>query len=207
MGRRRAIAEGIVGRGGGDVPSPKGNRGSLYEDVGLHLDDPEHAPKLARGRDVDAGHGRIETREASVCANVGCLEEHAWPGPAAVGEAERTREAGGKTDRETAYFPLSAALPPERFGEVVRAHRGVENGLHRVLDVTRKPQPHRQRTAQPGPAAALGARRDRAGRLQEIEQGQVQAGRLGRRLPGAAPRISRKESSPTALNSAERHMR
>ncbi len=61
---------------------------------------------------MDAGHGRIETREAYVCADVGWLQErHAWPGLAAIGKVARTREAGGKIGRETAYFLLSAALP------------------------------------------------------------------------------------------------
>ena len=36
---------------------------------------------------------------------------------------------------ETAYYLLSAALTPERFNEVVRQHRGVENRLHWRLDV------------------------------------------------------------------------
>jgi predicted transposase YbfD/YdcC len=81
-----------------------------------------------------------------VCADVGWLQErHAWPGLAAIGKVARTREAGGKIGRETAYFLLSAALPPERFGEVVRAHWGIENGLHRVLDVTMGEDQNRSR--------------------------------------------------------------
>ena len=48
----------------------------------------------------------------------------------------RTREAGAKTSSETAYNLLSTALSAERFGQVVRARWGVENGLHWVLDVT-----------------------------------------------------------------------
>lgn len=130
MNRQRAIAERIVGRGGDYVLAPKGNQATLHRDVALYLDDPEHAPELAYAREVDAGHGRIETREASVCAEVGWLRErHAWPGLAAVGEVERTREVGGKAGRETAYFLLSAALPPERFGGIVRAHWGIENDM------------------------------------------------------------------------------
>src|SRR3954469_7527469 len=34
------------------------------------------------------------------------------------------------------YYLLSTALSAARFGEVARAHWGVENGLHWVLDVT-----------------------------------------------------------------------
>lgn len=214
MGCQRAIAAQVVAQDGDDVLALEGNQGTLHADVRLSPDDPEHVPKLARGRDVDAGHGRIETREASVCADVGWLEGHAWPDLAAVGKVERTREAGGGTSRETAYFLLSAALSSERFGEVVRAHRGIENALHWVLDVSMGEDDNRSRTGH-GPRnlallrrwALMGAGCDGVGRVRGIEQGQVQARRLGRRLPHPPPRISPETSRPAALNSAERHMR
>jgi predicted transposase YbfD/YdcC len=40
------------------------------------------------------------------------------------------------TKCETAYYLLSAPLSPTRFAEVARAHWGIENRLHWVLDVT-----------------------------------------------------------------------
>ena len=212
MGCQRAIAERVIERGGAYVLALKGNQGTLHEDMALYLDDPKHAPKLARSRDVDAGHGRIETREAYVCADVGWLQErHAWPGLAAIGKVARTREAGGKIGRETAYFLLSAALPPERFGEVVRAHWGIENGLHWVLDVTMGEDQNRSRKGNAPQNLAL--LRRLALNVMRLEwskgskQRQVQAGRVGRRLPGAAPRSCRGNSSATALNSGKRHMR
>lgn len=48
----------------------------------------------------------------------------------------RIREAGTKIASETAYYLLSTPLSAARFGEAARAHWGVENGLHWVLDVT-----------------------------------------------------------------------
>ncbi len=48
----------------------------------------------------------------------------------------RTRETGTQTSTETAYYLLSTTLSAVRFGEVARAHWGVENSLHWVLDVT-----------------------------------------------------------------------
>ena len=56
--------------------------------------------------------------------------------PAAIGKVVRTREVGSKTSIETAYYLLSTPLCAERFVQVARAHWGVENGLHWVLDVT-----------------------------------------------------------------------
>ena len=48
----------------------------------------------------------------------------------------RSRELGDKVSTETAYYLLSTPLSAKRFGGVARAHWGVENGLHWVLDVT-----------------------------------------------------------------------
>ena len=83
----------------------------------------------ATARTVDADHGRIETRTATVSTDIAWLiEEHRWPGLTAVGKVERTREIEGKTTFETAYYLLSAPLTPERLNEVARSHWGVANG-------------------------------------------------------------------------------
>jgi predicted transposase YbfD/YdcC len=52
------------------------------------------------------------------------------------GAKSLTRETGTQTSTDVAYYLLSTALSAARFGEVARAHWGVENGLHWVLDVT-----------------------------------------------------------------------
>jgi predicted transposase YbfD/YdcC len=134
---QRAIAEQVVQQGGDYVLALKGNQGTLHDDVQLFLDDPAHAPELSVSRAIDGDHGRIETREASLCTQIDWLQkQHHWPGLAAIGKVARTREINGKTSSETAYFLLSAPLPAAQFSAVVRAHWGIENSLHWVLDVT-----------------------------------------------------------------------
>ena len=132
---QRAIARQIVDQGGDYALALKGNQGSLHDDIALYLNDP--ASKTTKAKpDVDAGHGRIETRTAIVSTDIAWLQEtHQWPGLAAIGKVERSRESAGKTTFETAYYLLSAPLTPERFNEVVRSHWGVENRLHWRLDV------------------------------------------------------------------------
>ena len=133
---QRAIAAQVVGQGGDYVLALKGNQGTLHDDVRRFLDDPGRAAEAAHAA-VDGGHGRIETRTSLVSTDIGWLhEQHAWPGLAAIGRVVRTRETAAKTSSETAYYLLSAPLSAERFGAVARAHWGVENGLHWVLDVT-----------------------------------------------------------------------
>ena len=142
---QRAIAQQIVDQGGDYALALKGNQGTLHDDVVLYLDDPASKTITAEPV-VDADHGRIETRTATVSTDIAWLiKDHQWPGLAAVGKVERIRETAGKTTFETAYYLLSAPLTPERFNEVVRAHWGVENRLHWRLDVVMNEDQDRSR--------------------------------------------------------------
>jgi len=132
---QRATARQIVDQGGDYALAVKGNQGTLQGDVVRLFNDP--AAKAATAKPaVDAGHGRIETRTATVSTDIGWLQEqHEWPGLAAIGKVRRIRETAAGTTAETAYYLLSAALLPERLNEVARSHWGIENQLHWRLDV------------------------------------------------------------------------
>jgi len=132
---QRPIAEQIVRQGGDYVLALKGNQGTLHDDVRLHLEDLVCGAATSKPV-VEADHGRIETRTATVSTDIGWLQEgHKWPGLAAIGKVFRIRETPTKTTTETAYYLLSAPLSPERLNEVAREHWGVENRLHWRLDV------------------------------------------------------------------------
>jgi len=62
---------------------------------------------------------------------VGCL-----PGIQPLGIADRTRESDGKIATERALYPLSEVMPADLFGQTGRAHLGVENNPHWLLDVS-----------------------------------------------------------------------
>ena len=132
---QRVIAQQIVDQGGDYALALKGNQGTLHDDVSTYLDDPASKTTTAEPT-VDADHGRIETRTATVSTDIGWLQEdHQWPGLTAIGKVVRVRETAAKTTIETAYYLLSTAVSPDRFNEVVRSHWGVENQLHWRLDV------------------------------------------------------------------------
>ena len=79
----------------------------------LFLDDP--ATPVAQASQTNKGHGRIETRRASVSDDVAWLQErHQWPGLAAVGKITASRQIGDHTSVESPYYLLSRAFPPER---------------------------------------------------------------------------------------------
>jgi len=113
----------------------KGNQDNLHGDVSTYLDDPACDAAMAEPT-VDADHSRIETRTATVSTNIAWLQQdHNRPGLATIGKLVRIRKATAKTTTETTYYLLSAALSGERFNEVVREHRCIENRLHWRLDV------------------------------------------------------------------------
>ena len=132
---QRTIAQQIVDQGGDYALALKGNQGTLHDDVRTFFDDPA-STAAASAQSVDADHGRIETRTATLSTDIEWLQrDHHWPGLAAIGKVVRIRETASKTTTETAYYLLSTALSSTRFNEVVREHWGVENRLHWRLDV------------------------------------------------------------------------
>ena len=136
---QRDIGWRIISQGGDYVLALKGNHHALHADVTRFFAAPEHDKAVIHST-TDNDHGRIETRTSLVSTNIDrLLVRHQWPGLAAVGRVVRTRATTGKsasrTTTETAYYLLSAPLSPERLGQVVRSHWGVENRLHWVLNV------------------------------------------------------------------------
>ena len=69
----------MIEQGGDYDLALKGNQVRLRDDAQLFLDDP--ATPLARDTQIGKGHGRIETRIASVSSDVDWLQKaHHWPG-------------------------------------------------------------------------------------------------------------------------------
>ena len=133
---QRRTAQAVLERRADYVLALKANQPELLADVRLLLDDPQ-APPDSEAQTVDGDHGRIETRRASVLSDIGYLQrEHRFPGLTAIARITASREIAGKTSTAVRYFLLSKAMTAERLLAVVRAHWGIENSLHWVLDVT-----------------------------------------------------------------------
>lgn len=180
---QRAIAAKVVEKGGDYVLALKGNQSTLFDDVRLYLDDPAHAPSLAVSEpDVDADHGRIETRQAFVCTTVDWLAEHDWPGLAAIGKLVRTRELKGVDQPGGGLLPaqhaaLAGSLRPSRPRPL--GHRE-QPALGAGRDYERGPEPEPQGpcAAKPCAATPMGAEHLQARRFQGLHEGQAQARRL-----------------------------
>ncbi len=142
MGTQSQIAEAIVRRGGDYLLALKANRPVVRSDVVDFFVDPPADKVSPVHQTVDADHGRIETRRHFVCHDVGWLvsdrryaDEPRFPHLAMIGMVESRVERNGLLSLERRYYLSSAALDAKTFAAAVRAHWGVENRLHWVLDV------------------------------------------------------------------------
>ena len=143
MGCQTAIAETIVAKGADYLLALKGNQLSLAGEVELFFADPERCPGEPH-ETIDADHGRIETRRHFVSHDVDWLStgrrfpgEPRFPGLKAIAMAEAIIEikATGAVTTARRYFISSMALDAAFFAKAARAHWGIENRLHWVLDV------------------------------------------------------------------------
>lgn len=142
MGTQSAIAETIVGRGGDYLLALKGNRPALFADVVAFFADPPADMIAPAHTTTDADHGRIEVRRHSVCHNAEWLfsarrypGEPQFPHLKMIAMVESQVEREGRSATERRYYLSSATLDPQAFAAAVRAHWGIENRLHWVLDV------------------------------------------------------------------------
>src|SRR3954469_8070895 len=150
IGCQRSIAQQIVDAKAHYVLQVKDNQPTLHQKVRALLDeailDKMKGWKGSTHEDVDAGHGRVETRRVWVTTEVDGLGADLlalWPSIKAVAAVERVREVMGETGTEPKvsterhYYILSdRRCTAERAGAIIRGHWSVENGLHHVLDVS-----------------------------------------------------------------------
>ena len=144
------VADAITRAGGDYVLALKRNQPTLHDEVARYFADPATSG-LETIEITDKDHGRVEVRTYAVSHDVEWLSsDRRYPGEyrfAAVKSLIKTTTSThwrGKTTCETRYFISSAALPPERTAEAIRAHWGIES-LHWVLDVIFKEDQSRLR--------------------------------------------------------------
>ncbi|NTU41497.1 MAG: ISAs1 family transposase [Nitrospirales bacterium] len=136
IGCQKDIAEQIVDGGGDYVLALKKNQKTLHEDVQLFLDDKAGGLPAGDWMTIEKDHGRIETRRLWVSEDLDWLQQKEdWPGLRSVILVEAVRETAGKATTERRYYLSSLPPDPERLCRTIRAHWGIENCLHWVLDM------------------------------------------------------------------------
>ena len=142
MGTQSRIAQAIRDGGGHYVLSLKENWPATLAEVEMLFDKPPSGMAFETHQTVDGCNGRVATRRHSVCYQVDWMTagrrypgEPRFPDLAMIGRIDSEVERTGKVERETRYYLSSAKLTAEMFGQAVRAHWGIENRLHWMLDV------------------------------------------------------------------------
>ena len=140
MGCQYKIADQVVAAGADYLFALKENQETLYEDVKLYFEDFDRThpdPAIATHATFDVDHGRLERRFHGITADVSWLiERHpAWKSIKSIGMIDSTRETGDKVSFERRLYVSSLPPDPVEFAVTGRAHWGIENSLHYVLDV------------------------------------------------------------------------
>ena len=147
MGCQTEIAAQIVDKGADYVLALKENQDGIYHET-LHLFADAQATggtdyTLNAAETLDGGHGRVEVRRYWTISDPASLAhldpDGRWPGLRAIAMAtaerrEKGKGVAGKVTRETRYY-LTSLTDAGEFGRAVRAHWGIENRLHWVLDI------------------------------------------------------------------------
>ncbi len=156
IGCQTAIADQIIAGDGDYVLALKANQETLHELVGHHF---AVAEVPVGHRTVDKDHGRLEIRSCQVADDprvIGWLDpDGAWAGLQSVAAVTGERHVDGTVTAETRYYLTSLPADAVRIGQAVRAHWGIENGLHWVLDVAFREDESRVRTGHAAENLAL----------------------------------------------------
>ena len=139
MGCQKKIAKQIINQGGDYVFGLKGNQSSLLkavEEIFANVGDEElNSPSFDFFQTEEKGHGRHETRSYFTTSFTDTALSQKWEGLKTAGIVVSERNVNGKKSEDHRYYVSSLKNDAEGFAKAVRAHWGIENSLHWVLDV------------------------------------------------------------------------
>lgn len=136
IGCQKTIAEKIISKKANYLLALKGNQGVLCEEVKDFFENKDCIKTCATVTRLDKGHGRIEKRTCYATNNIDWISKKAdWKGLKSIVMIISERTIKGKTTVEKRFYITSIDPNPSRLLGATRAHWGVENSLHWVLDV------------------------------------------------------------------------
>jgi len=140
IGCQKDIAAEVVSGEADYVLAVKGNQEHLHqyvqETLAPEITGPHNPGTETCAQTEERNRGRKERRTCYVSTDLSKIrDKRLWKGLKAIGVIISEREVNGKWEVETRYFISSRVLSANQLLQCVRAHWGIENGLHWVLDV------------------------------------------------------------------------
>lgn len=134
MMTQKAVARTICEKGGDYVMALKGNQGTLFDDVKLYFDTPHLG--MSSARTIEKNRGQVEIRRCTKVEEISWLEQRKdWDGLRSLFRIESEITKADKTVVESRYYLTSLTANAAELLEIARKHWGIENQLHRTLDV------------------------------------------------------------------------
>jgi predicted transposase YbfD/YdcC len=138
-GCQKKIIEDIIDKGGDYVAAVKGNQPNLFKSVSSFFKKAEM--EQLNGSDFDffssetEGHGRHEFRCCFSTENIGGIKDISqWKGARSISAVISSVTRNGKVTESCRYYISSLNNNAKTLAESVRAHWGIENSVHWVLD-------------------------------------------------------------------------
>ena len=141
MGCQTEIAQKIVDKGADYLLALKGNQGALCDEVegyfeqaeGVNFEGIEHEVFMTES----AGHGRIEKRKVYATNDIDWLpQKNDWPKLQTIVMVKSERIVSGVAPCvENRFYISTLPTSASKLGEIIRAHWGIENQAHWILDV------------------------------------------------------------------------
>jgi predicted transposase YbfD/YdcC len=150
MGTQKNIAKKICEKEADYVLALKGNNELLHKEAmeffndGLENGFGEY--KVDFYETIEKSHGRIEKRQYWYTNDIDWQEDKKeWAGLQGFGMTKSEVKREGKIVKDTRFYISSLRKDAEIFGKAVRAHWGIENSVHWVLDVAFREDHHQAR--------------------------------------------------------------
>ncbi len=138
---QRETAKQIRRRSADYVIQVKANQKQLHDEIRafFHKTRRDEPQRIEAGRfeSLDKGHGRIEQRcHVQLEATDWLDSASCWEGLSSVVDVTRKVYTGDREREEKSYYITSLSTDTASLAEKIRRHWHIENGQHRVLDVT-----------------------------------------------------------------------
>ena len=142
-GCQRDIVQALQDADADYVLALKGNQGTLHRQVKAAFDAADRGDCIPEVEDccetVERNGGRHERRICTVLGGPGLgprvAAPEAWPGLRSLVRVQAERNGPRGRQRSVRYYITSRPADAAALLELVRGHWGVENGLHRTLDM------------------------------------------------------------------------